>query len=76
VSATEASARGGELSPPRLNILNATRLRNTFMPREGEEMFLARPERSLRGKAPIFSFARYFQQCTPLRHEHPQRSLR
>jgi transposase len=55
-SSTEASARVGELSPLRLDILNATRLRNTFMPREGEEMPLARPVGSLRGRAPFSLF--------------------
>src|SRR5919108_4584806 len=47
--------------------MNATRLRNTFMLRDGEEMPLARPERRLRGKSPRFFFflARHFQRCSP-----------
>jgi len=65
VSSTGASARTGELSPPRLARLSATRLRNTFMPREGEEMPLARPASSLRGTVPIFPLARHFQRCSP-----------
>jgi hypothetical protein len=63
----EAYARVGELSASTRDVMHATRLRNTFMLRDGEEMPLARPERSLRGKSPRFFFflARHFQRCSP-----------
>jgi transposase IS116/IS110/IS902 family protein len=64
-SSTEASARVGELSASTLDVMIATRLRHTFMPHDGEEMLLARPERSLRGKSLIFSLAQRFQRCSP-----------
>ncbi len=57
-SSTEASARAGELSPPRRDRLIATRLRNPFRPREGEERPLARPDRRAGGRIPnVFSFS-------------------
>ena len=64
-SSTEAYARAGELSALTREVMSATRLRNPFMPHDGEEMLLARPERSLRGKSPTFSLARRFQRCSP-----------
>jgi hypothetical protein len=64
----EVLARTGGLIPWRLDTLSATRLRNTFMPREVEEMPLARIAGSLRGRVPIvsfFSLVRRFQRCPP-----------